>query len=232
MLCVCYGMPKSASSFAFTLAKDIAQTKSDQMQLKSLLPEDLQDFFIVSDLGKNLTKISEFIPEEEIYVVKTHNPLDEATKALLLKGKAKAIISYRDPYDIVVSLKDTGDREKEKPQHKQRPYFTRIQSYEDALKKIPNILRNAKSWLDYEDMNLVKVSFTEIAQTPSAVAQKIADYIGVSVDIHKIIEPYVSNKESILEFSKGVEGRGHKEFSLEDEDPIRKKMNRFIKLYL
>ncbi len=231
MLLICYGMPKSASSFAFTLAKDIAQTISNQWKLKQELQEELRNSFISGSLGSTLKKIDCYIPHKEIYVIKTHDLLDEETKELLLKGKAKAIISYRDPYDIVVSLKDTGEREQRKPQNKQRHYFTQIQSYEDALKKIPNILKNAKSWMDYKDTNLAKISFTEISQTPSVVAQKIADYMEVNVDVHSIVEPYVSNKESILEFNKGLEGRGYKEFSLPEENLVKKKMDEFLKLY-
>jgi hypothetical protein len=231
MLYVCYGMPKSASSFAFTLAKDIAQTKSDQMQLKSLLPEDIQDFFIVSDLGKTLTKISEFIPKEEVYVVKTHNPLDKETKELLLSGKAKALVSYRDPYDIVVSLKDAGERERRKPKHQQREYFTQITGYQEALEKIPNFLKNARSWLSFQDVDLLQISFSNISNNPQVIAENIAQYMDISIDLLTLINPYISNKELILEFNKGEKGRGHKEFTLPEGDPIKQEMDRFLKLY-
>lgn len=231
MLFLCYGMPKSASSFAFTLAKDIAQTKSDQMQLKSTLPEDLRDFFIVSGLGKTLTRISDLIPEEEIYVLKTHNPLDKETQELLLSGKIKAIVSYRDPYDIVVSLKEAGDRERQKPKNRQREYFTQITGYEEALEKIPNFLNNARSWMEFQETKLVKISFSDISKNPLIIAQNIAQHMGLEVDTSKIANSYVSNKESILEFNKGVEGRGYQELNIPENNSIKKQMDEFIDLY-
>ncbi|MDY6937870.1 MAG: sulfotransferase domain-containing protein [Cyanobacteriota bacterium] len=224
-------MPKSASSFAFTLAKDIAQTKSDQMQLKSTLPEDLRDFFIVSGLGKTLTRISDLIPEEEIYVLKTHNPLDKETQELLLSGKIKAIVSYRDPYDIVVSLKEAGDRERQKPKNRQREYFTQITGYEEALEKIPNFLNNARSWMEFQETKLVKISFSDISKNPLIIAQNIAQHMGLEVDTSKIANSYVSNKESILEFNKGVEGRGYQELNIPENNSIKKQMDEFIDLY-
>ncbi len=232
MLYICYGMLKSASTFAFQIAIDIAQTHSDRGSLMQKLPQDLRASFIPENLGLTLQKINEFIPKEEIYVIKTHCKLDEETEELLSKGLAKAMISYRDPYDIVVSLKDAGDIERRKDPTQQRPYFTKIKDYQDALKRLPYIMADAEPWLKEEKIH--RIQFSEIASDPIKVAQEMANYMGVTVDqskITQIIESYTSNKKSIIEFNVGIKGRGHKEFSLPETDPIKQEMDRFLKLY-
>ena len=223
-------MPKSASTFAFQLAKDIAESHSNQSKLRQLLPQELQCNF-QTELDKTIQKIDEVIPDEEIYVIKTHCSLNEEVKALLVKGHAKAMVSYRNPYDIVVSLKDAGERERSKPVEKQRKYFTQIKTYEDALSKIPGILKIGEFWLKYP--NILKIPFSRIAKDPLTAAQEIADYMGVSTaNLSQIVESYVLNKKSIGEFNIGKEGRGHIEFSLSEDNDIKKKMDKFVMLYL
>ncbi|MGB3401838.1 MAG: sulfotransferase domain-containing protein [Microcoleaceae cyanobacterium] len=234
MIFVCYGMVKSASTFAFQLANHLAQTHSNQAELNQLLPEHLQARFIPKNLGETLQKLNSYLPNNgEIYVIKTHCFLDDETKKMLSEGKVKAAVSYRDPYDIVVSLKDAGEIERQREEHKQRPYFTEIQSYEDALKKLPPVLKEAKLWLDCEDT--MQINFSRIANEPVVIAQEIADYMGVNIDpqkIVKIVESYTSDKSSIFEFNKGIEGRGQKELNLSDTDPIKKTMDEFVSQYL
>ena len=222
-------MPKSASTFAFLLARDIAQSHSDQVKLRQLLPEDLRDPF-QDQLGAKIERISDAIPDEKLYVVKTHCLLNEAIKGLLVEGKAKAMVSYRDPYDVVVSIKDAGEAERQKPMHKQRQWFAQIKSYEDAVEWMPQILKIAESWLEYTDV--LRIPFSKIAREPLNLTNEIANYMCVTTaNVSKIVKPYISNKKSIEEFNVGVEGRGYGKFSLSENKDINKKMDYFLKLY-
>ena len=239
MLFVCYGMVKSASTFTFQLATRIAQTQSDQEEIRRSLPEHLSKRFISNNLTSTLEEISNYLPNQsDIYVVKTHSPLDLGTQEMLSKGKIKATVSYRDPYDIVVSLKDAGEIERQKEVRQQRPYFCDIKSYEDALKKLPNVIQTARTWLDYED--ILRVPFSSIANQPVVVGALMAKYMGINLDsqeISKIVEYYTSNKKLIFEFNVGIEGRGNKdlnfkELNLSDKERIKKIMDDFISDYL
>lgn len=232
MLFISYGMQKSASSFAFQLAKDIANTKNSQWQLNQRLPEELRSIFIPNNFADNLKKLGEYIKDDEIYVVKTHCPLNYKVKEMIKEGHAKASVSIRNPYDIVVSLKDTGDRERAKEAGQQRKYFTEIKNYTDAVKLLPPIMKNASSWLDNKDLGVLVIPFTQISQNPLEVAQDIAKLMNVDTDVTELVESYTSNKQSILEFNVGQAGRGEKLLDLSEDNEITEDMDEFIKMYL
>ncbi len=234
VLFICYGMPKSASSFTYKLATSVACINTDQMKLQNLLPDKLKAQFIARHLEKTLQDINNYIPNnEDIYVIKTHCPLDRKVQRMLADGTAKAIVSYRDPYDIVVSLKDAGERERNKELHLQRQYFSQIQSYEDALDKLPYIIETAETWLNYE--GILPVSFSKVTNQPLAVVKDIAEYLEIIITHQKaveIVEFYTSNRSLIPEFNVGIEGRGSKEFSLSNENPVKEMMDKFVVKYL
>lgn len=232
MLFISYGMQKSASSFAFQLAKDIADTNNSQWQLNQRLPEELRSVFIPNSFTDNLKKLSEYIEDDEIYVVKTHCPLNCEVKKMIQEGHMKASVSIRNPYDIVVSLKDTGDRERAKETSQQRQYFTQIKNYADAMKLVPPIVKNARSWLDHKDLGVLIIPFTDISQNPLQVAKNIAELMNVNTDVAKIVESYTSNKQSILEFNVGQKGRGRKLLDLSEGNESTRDMDEFIKMYL
>lgn len=232
MILICYGMQKSASSFAFQLSKEVANTRYNQWELNQILPEELKPAFVANNLFETITKLIEYIHDDQIYVIKTHCALSEEVKELIREGSAKATISVRDPYDIVVSLKDTGETERRKELSKQREYFTKIMSYDDALKYLPPILKNVSSWLEYKKSGMLTIPFSRIAEDPIAVTQDIAQLLGVTVDAAGIVEPYTSSKKPILEFNVGKQGRGRELLNLPECNEIKQSMDQFIKMYL
>ena len=231
MIVICYGMPKSASTFTFQLSTDIAYIHDDQWQLNKKLPEELQSTFIAENLSQVISKIHKYIKNDQLYVIKTHCPLNDTLVKMIQEGNVKAIVSIRDPYDIVVSLKDAGDNERQKELSKQRQYFAEIKSYEDALKLIPAILKDASSWLKYSGSGKLDIPFYKIAREPLLAAREIARHIGVDADVSNIVDSYISNKQSIIEFNVGEIGRGKQLFLLAETNQIKKDMDKFIETY-
>jgi len=230
MLYICYGMPKSASTFAFQLARDFARTVSSQEELKARMPEDLKHPFL-GDMKESLRRVSQCIPQYEIYVVKTHAPMSDRLKPMLTQGDVKAFATFRNPYDIVVSLKDAGETERHKEKERQREWFTNIKTYEDALQHLPPILNAASDWLQRPDV--LKLSFSAIKNQALSVAKQIAAHMGITdLDVDAFVKKYLSKKELIGEYNVGAEGRGYKEFSLPDHDPVKQQMDQFIRQYM
>lgn len=224
-------MPKSASTFTFQIAQDIAQTISDQIQLSSTLPEKLQHPYVGEGFDDALRTIIALIPDNEVYVIKTHLPLTEYTKGLILENQIKATVSYRDPYDITVSLKDAGQKERLREEKVQRKWFAQIKTHEDALKKVSDILKIAETWLNFPDS--FKVPFPRITKETINVVRDMATYLQVpNTNIEVIVERYLSGRKPIGEFNVGVEGRGHQELKLPNDHKTKKEMDSFIELYL
>jgi hypothetical protein len=243
MLYICYGMPKSASSFICQLAIDIAQSHSDQNRLLLGLPSHLQGDFFHNDLEHKLPDFCAAIPEQAIYVIKTHDPLTEALKAELQAGRARAIASYRNPYDIAVSLKDAGVRERKSPLSQQRPFFVNIRNDKDALIQIPYHLKCARSWLTFAQSqenagSVLAFAFEQIVHDTHRVAEAIATHMGITsdisaIDISAIVTPYQINQQKILEFNVGRSGRGMQELDLAKiptylENNINEFVNEFL----
>ena len=229
MIVICYGMQKSASTFTFQIAQDIAQTISDQIRLSSTLPEKLQHPYVGEGFDDALRTIIALIPDNEIYIIKTHHPLTEYVKSLLVENQIKAIVSYRDPYDIVVSLKEAGEKERLAGEKIQR--FAQIETYNRALNEVLAIIEIAEPWL--KSPATFKVPFPKITKETVNVARDMATYLQIpNTNVTEIVELYLSGQKPIWEFNVGLEGRGHQELKLSDDNKVKKEMDRFICLYL
>lgn len=239
MIVICYGMPRSASTFAFQLARDIAQTQSDQEQIRQRLPSKLRNSYR-ERLDEDLEELIACVPAHQIYVVKTHCGFNPTIKAYLETEQAKAIVSYRNPYDVVVSLKEIGEAERSKPVTQQRQSFAQIQSYADALTWMPYTIKVANSWLEWQDERLLLVPFVEVVKDSTAVAEKIAAHLGVTqINAANIVKPYLANRSAIIEFNVGQSGRGQQIFDLPENQTllaqrpnIQKAMDRFVRRFI
>jgi len=223
-------MQKSASTFAYQLAIDVAQMRSDQTHLQMNLPEDLQPKFTTS-LDVTLSGLLDFIAQDEIYVIKTHNPVTWDVKELIQAGRVRGLVSYRNPFDIVISLIDAGERERQKNKNEQREYFSQIECQDDALQLMDVIMSHAKTWLDFDSDQILKIPFPKIAQFPTLVVQEIAAFMGVDVDPGKIVHGYLTHQKPIYEFNVGKENRGERELIFSGDEQLKLEMEQFVRDY-
>lgn len=230
MIIICYGMPKSASTFAFQLARDIANTHTSINTVRQKLPEDLDKLFF-QELYPVLPRLQRSIKSEELYVIKTHCFPDAQTLSMIRQGLAKVIISIRDPYDIIVSHKEAGDIERKKALADQRS-FAKLHTYEDIFSIIPKKLLIASSWIEQLDKKLV-IKFSDIKNTPQTVAMNIAKFIGVDKKyVNEVLDKYLVEGKRIVEFNKGIEGRGRKEINVPIPSELKGFMDEFCSLFL
>ena len=231
MIYICFGMPKSATSFAFQLASSIANQQTRQHVLQQTLPEPMRNRFLLDRIGEQVDQLLEFIPRDAHYVVKTHSPLDERLRGHIADGNVRGCISIRNPFDIAVSLMDAGKRERTLPSGKQRAYFTQIHNQRDAIDLLPHIMDNARTWLDSLFDQLVTIPFVQISEKPYGVVEQICQSMGIRADPNAIATPFLQDKTSILEFNIGRSNRWNTELDLSPNDSIVREMKRFTKQY-
>jgi hypothetical protein len=215
MIFLCFGMQKSASSFAWSLVKDFAQKLGfNQWLLRQKYIED-SDRRVEYQNIRNIEQFDYFnerIPEREILVIKSHWPITpELAEHIHLKG-GSAIATYRDPLDIAISLLDVGKSERLKPLNKQRHVFSSILSIEDAAKRLPEAVEIANSWLANDFIE--HITYENLCYETPDVIEKIVTIFNhtghnISLESKSDIQKNYSNAEAagIPEFNIGGVGR-------------------------
>jgi hypothetical protein len=226
-------MAKSASSFAFQLAAGTANQMTNQQALLSRLPEHLRQSY-QANLASNIEEIDACVPDADILVLKTHDPLDRVTLQMLRENRLLASITIRDPYDILVSLLDSGRRERLRPEDQQRPYFSEISELEDALRRVPSHMKCAEDWITHAgpSSRCEVFRFEELRVDPYAVAKRICRQMGVDSDVQELVSGYLSDREKIWEYNKGLPGRGRSEIEVPDDHPVKRMMDHFVSKHL
>ena len=234
MLIICYGMIKSASTYTFQVVEDIvkvdcAQKGLDYIKISQLVDSLEYDFI---DTNTDIKTVVDAINSskydfwgEHHLIVKTHEPVTFFEKAIDCRC-TKAILNYRHPAEIALSL--TEEAKKEKAQGLNR--FSAYDSFDKALEQLPYQVEAFLSW--YKSKNIVchTVSYDNIAKQPVDVLREVADFIGVNVDIENIVTEYKKDNTKIVEFNKGVFGRRFDEIKESELNAIEEKLTEFFKL--
>lgn len=230
-LLICYGLQKSASSFIWKIACDIAGGEKLQQLTSRQLPQFLNDRFLQT-VDKRSLAIVELLPPDVTYVLKTHGPVSEAVQALVAAGLAKAVVSVRDPYDLVASLMDVGISERARPPDEQRIAFTSIHTIQDALAFVIDSIGSCQGWLEFAEANdFPVIHFEQVKNQPETIATQVADLLGVPIDPAAVVAPFLKNKtENIPEFNVGVSGRGRKLFEGYDNPEVTRVLDGFNNL--
>lgn len=230
-LLICYGMPKSASSFTWKIACSIAGGDNLQNVLSQQLPEEISNRFL-QPLDERCLAILELLPPGVTYVPKTHGLLSTTIQTLVTMGLAKAVVSVRNPYDMVASLVDVGVSERKRPPEKQRKAFTSIYSFEDALNYTLRFIDSCREWLNYAvEHDFPVIHFEQVKNSPESIATQIGDLLGVAVDPAAIVDPLLENKsEKIPEFNVGISGRGQELFKNYNNPAVTRYLDGFNNL--
>ncbi len=229
MIFISNGIPKSASSFSFLLCNEVAHVKAPRQLICRALPKELQPVYF-KDINDHIDELVARVPQDRVYVIKTHSNLNNKIRQYIEDGKVLASFAYRDPYDTVMSLVDAGKREREiTDPAKRRPGFVNILTIEDALGRIPNMLKNGRTWLEQVDNlpGLVRTPYETLKKFPEWVVEDYARMIGVKVNARAIVNKFLDNKQLIWEYNKGISGRGRSKLQLADNDPVKILMDEF-----
>ena len=119
-------------------------------------------------------------------VIKSH-VLDPSTYPFCCNGALKTIYTWRNPYDVVVSC--------------ERMFGLSVESW------IPPLQNALRTWTFHRSTNSACiVAYESIVAEPSAVVERIADYLGLRIDpprMHEIADEF--SFERVKNFSRHVD---------------------------
>ena len=196
---ICFGIPKSASSFSWQLVKRIAILGGKDVATLtrhskgSDAPEDAID--PVS--GAKLALVQEEIGTRTA-VIKTHGAATKEAIDLVKQGQSKVFVSYRDLREVALSLIDHGVRSKAAGHN----VFAEFLTPRNFIETLKDSVKRMQSWVDNCDPLLLPynwVSF-DTRDTIEAIARKLE----VDVSVDGVLETFSDRKNSIIHFNKGV----------------------------
>ena len=201
MIFISYGLQRSASTFSFQLLEGMLDAAGfSQKKILGLLPEEYRMQFV--DFARyDIEAYLRYIPQDQVLLLKTHSRLTPGMKELIRKGQIKASVSYRSPYDVAVSLYRVGIEERKKDRSKQRMGFARIETMGQALETTAQLLKIADKWLD--NQYTLKLFYPDVVLRTRETTLRMADYLGVSVDIAPVCDKYLNDKALIWEYRGG-----------------------------
>lgn len=226
MLLITYGMPRSASTFAWQLTYDLINYKHKQHIIKEEFHPEYRPNFL-NNIREAFPSLIENVPSSSYYVVKTHGEYDDSFRKYEESGQLKIICSIRNPFDSCVSLIDVHNKEMQSGN--QRPGFEEMNSIEKAVEAVCRDIAIAEKWL--AAFNPLIIKYEEVLQGHASIIKSIVDHIGIETYLYDKVYNFYLDKGNITEFNKGISGRGESLKSRLDDDTVNT-FNRFIERYL
>lgn len=227
MLFITYGLQKSASTFCFQLAYDIAWCSGhDQTALwDAFLRPSARDRYLPIDAFP-VRDVAEAVPRDRVLVIKTHSPMSDDARSLLAEGLIRASATFRDPRDAAVAVLDAASKGRERTKNEA---FGEVCTMADAIDLIADNLPNTTGWL--ADPRVLKLPFDLLATEPVAATHRLADYMGLEVDAAEIVKPYLTGRKAIFEFNEGLGGRHRERMTAADLDYARQRFGAHIEYF-
>jgi len=221
MLYVCYGLPKSGSTFAANLAEEVLTLIAPRLDLRFEPPEaaGLSERVVYSAADLEDLADRQARPGLDFVVaVKGHfAPTLRMIKAMSTPY-CFGLATCRHPGDMIVSLMDAY---RKRPEH-----FEAGRDFESALQSYQLTIPHFRGWI--EAPNMLRVRFTDLKNDPEAVCADIASQFGETIsaaDAHSIIE---RGKARFHQFNVGQEGRFLTELEFEQWKAVEKLFRGFI----
>lgn len=207
MIFITYGIPKSASTYAFTLIRDLTGRYVDAHRKKLISVYDLgatsQESYFFEPITSGLTlddllrRATGKVGDGDIVLVKVHCGCSRYARDLIRDGQVTAAVSFRHPADCILSLLDAYRKDPGR--------FKGGRDMETAIDSLRRHTEKFQTWLQKENLYIY---FDDLVSRPETVAADIAERIGLSVDVSEIVAYYEADKENnILEFNKGLPNR-------------------------
>ena len=206
MIIVCYGMPRSASTYIWQTAFELINNRYHQYNKKEQLPEEVKADFIYYS-HKAIPILLEHLPDDIIYLVKTHGDFHPDLRKYEDQEQIKVICCYRNPYDLIQSWTDVVKKEQQKPLHERREGFAEVECYEDVLDRVLRDVKICRDWLTGLQNPLefpYRISIRSVVDN----IKRLAQFINMDDYDLEIIKSFQSSDGQILEFNKGILGRG------------------------
>jgi SAM-dependent methyltransferase len=223
---ISYGITKSASTFAWQLIKRIAIAGGipvatlTRKSKGANSPEDYID--PISD--ETIRAIQSDVGDLPV-VIKTHGPVTPAAVQLVVGGQAKVFASYRDLRDVALSLLDHGARSRRMGIRD----FAEFHELSDTIGSIEVQIRRFDDWVKSCEPLLIR--YDEICFDTRKTIVRVAECLGVSVDIDSIFHDFEVNKTSIGQFNRGQKNRFEHEMDAAMSRLFLRKFDQYYRNY-
>jgi hypothetical protein len=205
-LVIAHGVPKSGSTFIYQIAKDALAAIngfSHREAKERFFPGESVPDFVPQPTDEIIERLSGRLPAGSIFVIKTHGRLTPLISAGLATGKIKALTSFRDPRDTVVSMLDTGERDRRRGADRS---FGKLFHIDDAVRPARHAWKVAREWLS--NASVLPIPYYLTASAQNEVIKLVFNHLGASAPDASLQAHYASEKEKrITEFYKGVPDR-------------------------
>lgn len=162
-----------------------------------------------------------------MFVIKTHRSPTFFIKLLIRLGISKAVFSYRDPRDVVLSMIDHGNRSRlnlDEPE-----CFQNITDFKSSLKYVKRALKKHVRWQKYG--NALFIRYEEFMVDKRNAISSLNHYLEFGLreeTIDEILVLHESEKTTYHNYNKGVINRHLTELSEEQQQQC----NRIFRNYL
>ena len=120
--------------------------------------------------------------------------------------------SYRDPRDVALSLLDHGARSRQSGIED----FAKFRTIGDTIEAIRSEIRKFENWVRL--CGPIIIPYDEICFDTRTTVEKIAQRLGLSVNIDAISQQFLANKRLIGQFNRGEPQRFKREMDPETSD--------------
>jgi hypothetical protein len=206
-LVLSHGQAKSGSSFLFQSAILACETENgmSQKQLRgTFFPKSYsQGNYLDVLTDDDVLRLLEYVPSGKYYTIKTHGRLTNLIRSKIEAGKIMAFTSIRDPRDMVVSMLDAGERDRDR---KANNFFTTLHNIQDTLVHVKFGVARTSEWMSCHNVAVFPYYLT--ATNQDAAITHLLDHIGLSHRAAKVVRRFGHEKsQRIWQFHKGTPDR-------------------------
>ena len=217
MLVSCFGIHKSASTFAYRISTEVAKHVFDGEVLTGMDVQKINKDF----LEKNHDIISS---TKKVLIQKTHSGTNTDLSRYIENGEIHVIASIRDLRDVALSMIDAGADSRAAGLKNQ---MANVQNISDTIAKIREDVTALKRWSMLP--RILYVPYNEIFLNPDSIVGKIAKFAfdrDLSSDECKKINESIPR--STIRLNKGIKDRYKSEMSSAESEQI---LNTFSEFY-
>ena len=226
LLYISYGMAKSGSTLAFQILRNVlenAGAPQPPIPLPSIITSGGLNFVEVIRPQEllELRTHAERAPGLPI-AIKTHCGMWNCVRDGLNEGWIIGHAVCRDPRDVALSMMDASRENRAWGKRDGEP----LRHIDDAMEGVRFNAEKFQKWAAHPA--ILPLTYARIAFDTEAVAQQIADQLGVEVDVSRVAK---AAQKVGVNLNKGVRRRYDKELSPEVSQRIAAEYANFIDVY-
>ena len=206
-LIVSHGLGKSGSTFLFQVALAAAAHANgvEQGKLrKEFFPESVNlSNYAPQPTDEIIDTIEQYLPEGKYYVLKTHGEITPKIHSRLQDRTLKALISFRDPRDCAIAMRDAGAKDRATGNDR---FFSTLENLNDTLKHVKFGWSGVRKWAKCDEV--LKIPYYLTSTDQNRAVQLICNHIGLGRFTNSVQMKFSGEgKSKIGEFNQGIPDR-------------------------